>query len=228
MLPLIATVVPLGLAAAIHPTIIAIQLLLVSQPHWWPRARAFAMGAALPLVIFGAAAFLGFAQLHSAKPEELDVLGVSLRTIIGAAFLGGSAWLLWAHPRLQQRTADFVTEKVRSAAPRDFFILGLVINGKSITSYALLVPALHDISVEAHSLPISVIALVVLYALALCGLWLPMVLAASLGHQGAQRLQRMSDYVIANDFRILGVMALVVGLYLTGSAALLVAAVSHL
>ena len=228
MLPLIATVLPLGIAAAIHPTLIAIQLLLVSQPHWWRRARAFAVGAALPLITFGALAYFGFAQLPSGDPGALNILGVSLRTIIGLAFLAGSAWLLWAHPRLQQRTSDFVTEKVRSGAPKDFLILGLLMNGKSVTTFALLVPALHDISTVGAALPVKMLALAFLFGLALAPLWLPMVLAASLGPQGSRRLQHMSDFVIANDFRILGVMALVVGIYLTGSAAVLVAVVSHL
>ncbi|MFM8350478.1 MAG: GAP family protein [Actinomycetales bacterium] len=227
MLPLIATVLPLGIAAAIHPTLIAIQLLLVSQPYWWRRARAFAIGAALPLISFGALAYFGFAQLPSGNPGTLNILGVSLRTMIGLGFLSGSVWLLWSHPRLQQRTSDFVTEKVRSGAPKDFLILGLLMNGKSVTTYALLVPALHDISTVGQPLPLKLLALAVLFGLALAPLWVPMVLAASLGSRGARRLQNMSDFVIANDFRLLGVMALVVGLYLTGSAAVLVAVVTH-
>lgn len=227
MLPLIATVLPLGIAAAIHPTLIAIQLLVVSQPHWWRRARAFAFGAALPLITFGVLAYFGFAQLPTGSPGTLNILGVSLRTIIGLAFLAGSVWLLWSHPRLQQRTSDFVTEKVRSGAPKDFLILGLLMNGKSVTTYALLVPALHDISTVGQPLLIKLLALAVLFGLALVPLWVPMVLSASLGPKGARRLQDMSDFVIANDFRLLGVMALVVGLYLTGSAAVLVAVVTH-
>lgn len=78
MLPLAATVIPLGIAAATHPTLIALQVLLVSQPRWWHRARAFAIGAALPLVTIGALAYLGFAQLPTTKPGEVSILGVSL------------------------------------------------------------------------------------------------------------------------------------------------------
>lgn len=223
MLPLIATVIPLGLAAAIHPTLIALQLLLVSQPNWWTRARAFAIGAALPLLVFGALAYLGFAQLPAPKPGEVDILGVSLRTVIGLAFLAASVWLLWAHPSLQRRSAEFVKTKVATGAPRDFLVLGLIMNGKSLTSYALLLPALHDISTQRGPVTVKVIALLVLYGLALSALWAPMVLAATMGRHGSERLQRMSSIVIDHDLRILGVMALLIGLYLTGSAAVLVA-----
>jgi len=121
MLPLIATVIPLGIAAAIHPTLIALQLLLVSQPHAWPRARALTIGGALPLLTCGALAYLGCAQLPEQKSGALDILGVSLRTVIGVGFLAAAVWMLWAHPNLQRRSAEFVKTKVTSGAPRDFF-----------------------------------------------------------------------------------------------------------
>lgn len=227
LLPLIATVIPLGIAAAIHPTLIALQLLLVSEPHWWPRARALTIGAALPLVIFGALVYFGFAQLPEWKPGELDFLGFGLRAIIGVGFLAAATWLLRAHPNLQQRSTQFVESKVTSGAPRDFFIIGVVMNGKSVTSYALLLPALHDISTDNESIPVTATALAILYGLALSALWVPMLLAATMGQRGSDRLQRMSTFVIDNDLRILGFMALGVGLYLTGSAAVLLADLGH-
>lgn len=223
MLPLIATVIPLGLAAAMHPTLVALQLLLVSQPNAWPRARALAIGAAVPLLAFGALAYLGFAQLPAPEPGGLDIVGVGLRSVIGLGFLAVSVWLLWAHPDLQRRSADFVTGKVRSGSPRDFLLLGLVLTGKSLTTFALLLPALHDISTVSDDAAVKVTALVVLFGLALSPVWAPIVLSRALGPRGAARLTRMSSWVIAHDLRILGVMALLIGLYLTGSAAALIA-----
>lgn len=226
MLPLIATVVPLGIAAAMHPTLVALQLLLVSQPHSWPRARALAIGATAPLVAVGALAYLGFAQLPSPQPGVVDIVGVGLRSVIGLAFLAASVWLLWAHPGLQRRSANFVTEKVTSGSPRDFLILGLVLNGKSLTTFALLLPALHDISAVSDPEAVKMVALVVLFGLASSPAWGPIALSRALGSRGAARLARMSSWVIDHDLRILGVMALLIGLYLTGSAAALVAVLS--
>lgn len=223
MIPLLATIIPLGLAAAIRPSLFAAQLLVVGQPSWGARARALAVGAALPLVVFGVLVFAGFNQLPKLPIGELNILGVSIRTVIGMLLLIGSIWLLRSHPALEQKSANFLKQKVDHGTPRDFFALGLLLNGKSLTSYALLLPALHDIAAVDVPLWEQGLGLALLYVLAFSTLWLPMVLAVISGHRGGAELARLSDFVIRRNFTILGVMALVVGLYLTGSAALLVA-----
>lgn len=221
MIPLLATVIPLGLAAAIHPGLFALQLLIVGQPHWWSRARAFGVGAAIPLLLFGGLVFLGFSQLPLPKPGEADILGISLRTVVGVGFLVASIWLFRPHPSLQERSSDFLREKVQTGSPRDFFFLGLLMNGKSVTSYALLLPALHDIASAKTGDISQALALALLYVLAFSTLWLPIVAVALFGARITTPLERLSDYVTGHSFKIVGVMAIVIGLYLTGSAALL-------
>lgn len=228
MIPLLATIIPLGLAAAIRPSLFAAQLLIVGQHGWGPRARALALGAALPLVVFGVLVFAGFNQLPKIPLDELNILGVSIRTIIGVLLLLASVWLLRSHPDLEKKAADFLTSKVDRGTPRDFFALGLVLNGKSITTYALLLPALHDIAAVDEPLLSQALGLLLLYVLAFSTLWIPMLLALLGGTGGSDRLMRLSDFVIRHNFTILGVMALVVGLYLTGSAALLIAVFQRL
>ena len=223
MIPLLATIIPLGLAAAIRPSLFATQLLIVGQPNWWPRARALAVGASLPLLVFGLLVFFGFNQLPKVPVGELNILGVSIRTILGIIFLAASVWLLRSHPKLEQRSAEYLRDKVAHGTARDFFLFGFVMNGKSVTSYALLLPALHDIAAAADPLPFRLLGLLLLYVLAFSTLWLPMGLALVSGRRGGTTLSRLSDFVIERNFTILGVMMLLVGLYLTGSAALLVA-----
>lgn len=228
MIPLLATIIPLGIAASIRPSLFATELLIVGQPGSGSRARALALGAALPLLIFGLLVFSGFNQLPKIPIDQLNILGVSIRTIIGVVLLAASVWLLRAHPALEQKSADYLKAKVESGTARDFFAFGFVMNGKSLTSYALLLPALHDIAAANEPLWSQGIGLLLLYALAFSTLWLPMVIAAVSGRRGSSGLRRLSDFVIRRNFTILGVMALLAGLYLTGSAALLVAAFSRL
>jgi hypothetical protein len=228
VIPLLATIIPLGIAAAIRPSLFATQLLVVGQAAWGPRARALAVGAALPLLLFGVLVFAGFNQLPKLPIDQLNILGVSIRTVIGVLLLGASVWLLRSHPALEKKSADFLKAKVDDGTPRDFFILGLLLNGKSLTSYALLLPALHDIASVDEPLWEQAIGLALLYILAFCTLWIPMVLAVISGHRGGAELGRLSDFVIRRNFTILGVMTLIVGLYLTGSAALLVAVFERL
>ena len=186
------------------------------------------MGAALQLLVFGVLVFLGLDQLPTPQPGELDILGVSLRTIIGVGFLIAAIWLIRSHPSLEERSAQFMQDKAQHASTRDFFFLGLALNGKSLTSYALLLPALHDIATFKQGVEWQILALVVLYTLALSTLWIPVVLAIVVGRRGSSALVTLSNFVLRHNFTILGVMFLLVGIYLTGSAAVLVALFNRL
>lgn len=228
MIPLLATIIPLGLAAAVRPGLFALQLLIVGQARWWSKARAFAVGAAVPLILFGVLVSLGFNQLPTPQPGKLDILGISLRTIIGLFFLVAAIWLLISHPTLEQKSADYLKDKAAHSSPRDFFFLGLVMNGKSLTSYALLLPALHDVATYRVGVVVQLLALLLLYVLVFTTLWLPVLLAFVLGRRGSGALARISDFVLKHNFTILGAMFLLVGLYLTGSAAILVAVFDRL
>ncbi len=227
MIPLLATVIPLGLAAAVRPGLFALQLLIVSQPKWLPRARALAIGAALPLLIFGLLVFFGFNQLPKVPIDQVNILGVSLRTIIGLIFLAASIWLFRSHPHLEEKSAAYLRAKVEHGDVKDFFVVGFLMNGKSLTSYALLLPALHDIASISEPLLVQVLALLLLYTLVFITLWLPMVVALVSGRYGATWLHKTSDFVLKENFTILGVVFLLVGIYLTGSAAVLIAAVER-
>lgn len=227
MISLLATIIPLGLAAAVRPGLFALQLLIVSQPKWFARARALAIGAALPLLIFGLLVFFGFNQLPKIPVDEVNILGVSLRTVIGLIFLTASIWLFRSHPHLEEKSADYLRSKVSHGDPRDFFVVGFLMNGKSLTSYALLIPALHDIAAVSEPLWLQIFGLVLLYALVFVTLWLPMVVALVSGRYGTSWLKSASDFVLRENFTILGVVFLIVGIYLTGSAAVLIAVIER-
>lgn len=218
MIALFATIIPLGIAAAVKPTLWALQLLAVSGVQWWPRARALALGAAIPILFFGILGVLGFSQLAEPDPGQIDVFGVSLRMILGIGFLLASIWLLRPHPHLQQRVADSLQSEITKARVRDFFVLGLVMNAKAITTFALVLPALHDIAIADISTVARGLALLLLFALVLSPVWLPIVIRALIGQR--DWLANFSSVIAAHSFRILGVMAVLAGLYLTGSAAL--------
>jgi hypothetical protein len=59
-------VIPLGIAAAITPGLIALQIIVVSGPKWGRRALAVFVANALAFVIVGALMLLGLAQIHDA------------------------------------------------------------------------------------------------------------------------------------------------------------------
>lgn len=228
MIQLLATIIPLGLAAAIKPTLFGLQLLIVGTPHWYRRALAVVIGAAIPVAAWVALGIAGFAQLPTPRPGSIDVLGVSLRVAIGLGFLVAAFWFLLPHAALQKKSQAFVEAHIGDGSSRSVFWLALVIQGKSITMYALLLPALHDIGVAPINVAERLLALFVLIALVLSVVLIPIGLGVTFGHSARNPLPRLYAFVMRNQFKLVGAMALLIGLYLTGSAAAIVALAERL
>ena len=223
MIPLLATIIPLGLAAAIKPTLFGLQLMIVGTPHWYRRALAVVIGAAIPVVVWVALGFAGFTQLPAPRSGSIDVLGVSLRVVVGLGFLAAAVWFWLPHAALLKKSQAFIESHLGDGRSRTAFWLALVIQGKSITMYALLLPALHDIGVAPVDLVERLIALAMLIALVLSVVLIPIALGLMFSRSAHNPLPRLYAFAMRNQFKLVGAMALVIGLYLTGSAAAIVA-----
>jgi hypothetical protein len=219
LIPLVATVIPLGLAAAIKPALFCLQLLIVGTPNWPRRAVAVVIGAAIPMIIWTAFGLTGFAHIPDSSGILNGALGLSLRLIIGLAFLGASVWFWFPHPVLLDRTRHFLESHIADGRPRTMLMLALIIQGKSLTLYALLLPALHDISIAPTGIVNRGAALAALFILALSVVWVPILLGVIFARRPHDPLPGLYTFVMQHQFTLLAIMALVVGLYLTASAA---------
>lgn len=213
---LLARVVPLGIGAAFTPSLVALQILIVSGEPWRRRALAVALGSGLAFGIVGLLVFLGFAQLpvRSAAPSTPDVVGGLIRLGAAAVLAGASVYLFWPHPSLQKRVEAGIKARAARASVTVFFMMAFLLSIKDISSFVMLIPALHDIAVSPVSLLARIIALVVLYALALFGVLAPPAARLILGHRADGAMQGIYRFTMDNQFRIVGVVALVMMIYL--------------
>lgn len=213
---LLTRVVPLGIGAAFTPSLLALQILIVSGDPWRRRALAVALGSGLAFGIVGLLVFLGFAQLpvRSAAPSSPDVVGGVLRLGAAAALTGASVYLLWPHPALQRRVEAGITARAAKASVLVFFAMAFLLSIKDISSFVMLVPALHDIAVAPVSALARAVALVVLYALALLGVLAPPAVRLVLGHRANGALHAIYRFTMDNQFRIVGVVAVLMTVYL--------------
>lgn len=95
-----------------------------------------------------------------------------------------------------------------------FFMMAFLLSIKDISSFVMIIPALQDIAVSPVSLLARIIALVVLYALALFGVLAPPAARLILGHRADGAMQGIYRFTMDNQFRIVGVVALVMMIYL--------------
>lgn len=217
-------VVPLGIGAAFTPSLLALQILIVSGDPWRRRALAVAVGSGLAFGIVGVLFFLGFAQLPvaSTSPRSPDVIGGFIRLAAAGVLAIASVYLFWPHPALQARVESGIKARSARASLLVFFMMAFLLSIKDISFFVLLIPALHDIAVAPVSIPVRVVALAVLYALALFGVLAPPAARLLLGHRVNGALQAIYRFTMDNQFRIVGVVSAVMTMYLlvTGLAEL--------
>ncbi len=218
MLHLMLTVIPLGIAAAFTPMLLGLQILIVSRPEPWGRqALAFGLGGFAAFALVGGLFLSGFASLRPLL--ELRQIaeawtGAGLRLFIGAALVLGSVYFFRAHPVEQGKIEAGLRRYLQEGSPRVFFLVAFALSIKDVSSFAVLLPALHDIVFSGLGLAQQSSALLVLALLALLPLWAPPCIARFTGPRGKHFLHRTFQFTMRHQLQLVGAMMVVVGLFL--------------
>ncbi len=211
---LLGTVIPLGIGAAITPSLLALQVLIVSGDPWRRRSLAVIVGSASAFLLVGMLAFLGFAQLPIVTAGSTDWIGIAVRLGIGAVLALIAIWLFLPHPRLSQQVESRIQHYVAHASPWVFLGIAFALSIKDISSFAVLLPALHDIAVSDVSAAIKAGMLVLLYFLALSPVLLPAILRQFFDHRMDRAFRSIYRFTMDHQFPIVGVMCAVISGYL--------------
>ncbi len=213
MLRLLLAVIPLGIGAAFTPSLFAVQLLAVAQEPWVRRALAAFLGAALAFGIALTVLLLGFIQLPTADGGS-DPFGAALRIGAGVILAGVAVAFALPHPDMEARVSANVRHRVAGARARDFFGITFLLSIKDVSSFVLLIPALHAIGVADVNWVEKVIATLVLFTLALAGLIIPPIMRIVSGRRHGDVIQRIYAATMRNQFRIMAVVFAVLAVYL--------------
>lgn len=204
----------LGLAAAFTPSLLALQILVVSGDPWRRRSLAVAVGGASAFVLVGSLLLLGFAQLPTVVDTSNDAVGGWLRVVAGGVMGAFAVVLLRPHPRMQERVEADIRGYVSRASTWVFLGVAFALSIKDLSSFIVLAPALHDIAVSGLLVEEKALLLVLLYTLALLPVLAPPVLRLVFGHRVDGGFRAVYRFTMNHQFQIVGVMASVIGGYL--------------
>ncbi len=215
MAALLVSVLPLAIGAAISPTLLALQLLVLTGSSK-PLARAWALaaGAALVLALF---ALLGLTVLNHLHPGEHDH-----RSVRGAVIMFIAAGLLatLAVRSLRRRptAADEHTSRTAGrlqTAPTYWFMgvgaLGMVLNYSTLV---LFLPALHEITRSSATMFARSVAFAVVYLITLLPVLAPVGLVTVLGDRATPALAATHRLVNRHSRQIGITIELVFAVYL--------------
>jgi hypothetical protein len=207
-------VIPLGIAAAITPGLIALQIIVVSGPKWKVRAVAVFVANALAFAIVAGLLLFGLAQLPDAGTGQHDHAYPVIRIIAAALLFLTAIFFLIPHPQLLAKSQSALQGVEGKAKPWEFAALAFYFRITDVSSFAVMAPALHDITVSSAGLIIQAIFIVIFFVLALMATWTPPAIRVLLGSRAEGVLSPIYSFVINRQFQILAVMCAVFGIYL--------------
>ncbi len=211
---LLGQTIALGLAAAFTPSLLALQILVVSGDPWRRRSLAVAIGGGSAFVLVGLLLLLGFARLPTASGGETGPVGDWLRIAAGIALALTAVALFRPHRGLEERVQSDIEGYVARASSWVFLGVAFALSVKDLSSFIVLAPALHDIAVADIGMVGQGILLVVLYACALSPVLVPPALRLVFGHRIDPAFRRAYRFTMSHQFQLVGSMAAAVAAYL--------------
>ena len=215
MAALLASVLPLAVGAAVSPTLLALQLLVLTGTTK-PVARAWAL-AGVAAAVLAAFSVLGVTVLEHLRPAEHHHHSVRGAVIM---FVAAGLLAVLAVRSLLKRPTPAEQQKSRTAerletAPTYWFVgvgaLGMVVN---FSTLVLFLPALHEITRSSVGTSGRIVAFAVLVVVTLLPVLAPVVLVSALGSRVAPALDATHAFVTRHSRQIGVVIEVVFAVYL--------------
>ena len=210
---LLASILPLAIGAAISPTILAGQLLILSGKEFAiKRALMFLLGSGLVLIGYTAVAVLaGVGSDAASKPSTVDGV-IKLFFAVVLLVLGIRALLRGPKPEKAKKPA---------AGPRFVrsFEFGAVLMLLNFTTLALYFPAVHETVASSVSSSDELLAIVILYLITMIPAWMPLVATVVVGAPAKRALARLNAFMTRHSQAITVAICFLFAAYLGVSGA---------
>ncbi len=196
MAGLVASVLPLAIGAAISPTLLALQLLVLTGTTK-PVARAWALaaGSAVVLAAFSLLGVTVLNHLHPAKHGHHSVRDAVIMFVAAGLLAALAARSLLRRPTPAEQQTSRTAGRLQSA-PTFWFVgvgaIGMLVN---FSTLVLFLPALHEITRSDVSLSGRIVAFAVLFVIALLPVLAPVTLVTVLGQRVAPALTATHGFV---------------------------------
>lgn len=210
---LLSKIIPLSIGAAFSPTVIALELLILSGKRSRARSTAFLAGV---IVVFAALTALGLAISHTSADspvqetitKTVDILaGVLLLVLAFATIL--RSLVHDSVPAVEGEAKEAKNPGLLSA-----FLLGLAIMLSNFSTILLYVPAMRSISAAAISGGDKFIAVVIAFFISAAPILLIFGFAIAFPKVATPPLNKLRDWITRHQ-RVIGIsVELIFGVYL--------------
>ena len=142
---LLIHVLPLAVAAAFTPTLLALQLLVIVGDSWVRRSIVVAVMLA------------GLAQLPDQGAGHVGPIDRWIPGVCGALLLIAGIFFLWPHPELSRKARVSRERRAGGASSWVFFVLAFYFSITDLSSFIVLVPAMHEVTVSTIAIELKAV-----------------------------------------------------------------------
>jgi len=194
---LFASVLPLAVGAAISPTLIALQVLvLASKESAKLKAVALLAGAAATLAVISV---LAVTLLRSVDSKAADTSHgttyIALHLVCAVILAGLGVRAILKKPTPGERHQSKVGAKLSAAGPGFFLGVGVVGMLTDLSSLVLFVPAMHEIVRSDAGVVAKLVVFAFLFTMLLLPLLVPLLLVVAMGERADAVLAKLNTFI---------------------------------
>jgi hypothetical protein len=197
----LAAALPLALGAAVSPTVLIANLLVLSSPTK-PRARggAFAAGSfAVLIVIGGFALTVWHTAVQSRGADSVLFAWVDIAFAVLLALVGLRSLVTRPKPRPDR------PGRLEHAPTIEFAVFGVGVMLTNVTTLMLFIPAMKDIAVAPEGLAAKAGAAVIVLLITTIVVWVPLVLDLVAPHTAGRVLDGLNRFLSVHQ-RMVGIV----------------------
>ena len=201
---LLFAVLPLALGAAVSPTLLALQLLvLTGTSHRLARAWALATGAALVLGAFSLVCLTALQRIRPHHTNHQSTTDAVALLVSGSLLALLTVRSLLKRPTAGERHSSSVASRLGTASSLWFVGVGAVGMVVNFSTLVLVLPAIHEITHSPVPVPEKFAVFAVTYVVVLLPVLVPVLLVTILG-AGADRVLGVTHAWIKRHSRTIG------------------------
>lgn len=192
---LLLSVLPFALGAAVSPTLLTLELLILTGRNR-PKSRAwmFAIGAAATIFAFGFLAATVLRNAEDAGSEPPDPWSIGLKAVVALVLLGLGIRQLRPARTAGEKHHGRVAERMQTARTPFFLGVGVLAMLTNFSTLVLYLPAVHVIVHSDEPSSARWAAAMMLWVITILPFVLPVLAVSIVGHRSDALLARLNTW----------------------------------
>jgi CBS domain-containing protein len=214
-----AAALPLALAAAVSPGLLAIVLLILSSENR-PKARAWSylVGVVTVILVVTLVGIVTLRAVVEAFGTSPTGWSVAVKVVVAILLLGLGLRYLRRPDSLPAGQRPWLEDRLRAAGPPVFYVLGVATMSTNWSTLMLYLSALEVVRSSATSTAITLSASFVVLLITISPLLLPVLAVTVVGHRSDRLLAFLAGFANRHSHQIIAGIYFVLAVLVVASA----------